>query len=118
MSRNLSRSPLMLAAAAAALLTGLGGAVDVLPSRRHEQTPGAFGGKRKPEAPRGKLVRATGPGSINAESELRQLVLSGREKEAAEYWEACHRVYYRGHGGPKMRWGAEWYADYKRRLTA
>lgn len=61
----------------------------------------------------GPLIVATGPGSINAESEMRQLVLAGRDKEAAQLYERHMNVYYKA-GRPQMRWGSEWYAQHKR----
>ena len=62
---------------------------------------------------KGPLSISTGPRSINAESEMRQLVQAGRFKESAELYQACHRVYFK-HGKPKMRWGGRWYLEYKR----
>lgn len=58
---------------------------------------------------RGPLIPATGPGSINAESEMRQLVEAGKAAEAAALWEAHHAI---RNVGP-MRWGKLWYEMYK-----
>lgn len=114
MSMNLHRRPMALAAAVAASMSGLGLSAEVLPGDLgHVRTPGAFGAPPKPKNRHQRLKPATGPGSINAESEMRQLVQAGRYKEAAEFYEACHRIHYK-HGKPKMRWGGSWYLEYKR----
>ena len=107
------RRPLMSSALVAAMGILGGMAPSIAGSARRQQTDGAFGGSRSRAGRVKRLVRATGPGSINAESEMRQLVMAGKADEAAAYWEACHRVHYRGHGGPKMRWGRQWYEFYK-----
>jgi hypothetical protein len=108
-----------LAALAAAAMPGL--SAEVLPH------PGSLGDwvernnrarrpkrahKAKPQLNK-RLAPATGPGSINAESEMQALVRAGKHKEAAEFYEACHRIHYK-HGKPKMRWGGHWYLEYKR----
>lgn len=61
---------------------------------------------------KGPLSIATGPGSINAESEMRRLVMDGKFTEAAAFYESCFRIHYK-HGKPQMGWGTEWYRRYK-----
>lgn len=59
-------------------------------------------------SPKGPRVVARGAGSINAEADMRQLVCSRHEKEAAALYELHGRI----RGASRMRWGAEWYAQY------
>src|SRR5690242_9535055 len=56
------------------------------------------------------LRRASGPGSINAEADMRQLVMQGRADEAAELWRAHHAI----RGARPMEWGAMWMEYYRR----
>lgn len=108
MSRYLGRSPLMIAASVAALMASMGGA-EILPrDRGRVRTQGAFGAPKSGDS-RQRLTRATGPGSINAESEMQQLIDSGQPKEAAALWEAHHRI----RGASPMRWGGQWYELFK-----
>lgn len=76
--------------------------------------PGRFDAQRRRK---GSLLVATGPGSINAESEMQALVRAGKHAEAAEFYEACFRIHYKS-GSPRMSWGAEWFAAYKREFAA
>jgi hypothetical protein len=69
---------------------------------------GARPAKKQPQ----RLMRATGPGSLNEANELRALVEAGKGDEAAKYYERCHQINYRA-GKPKMRWGDEWYRRFK-----
>ena len=86
-----------------------------MPAGGPTKDPARFHAQRRRKGP---LVSATGPGSINAESEMQALVRAGKADEAAAFYEACFRVHYKT-GKPKMRWGARWYAEYKRsKLTA
>jgi hypothetical protein len=59
-----------------------------------------------------RMQPSTGPGSINAEDEMRGLVMDGRFTEAAAYYERCFRIHYKS-GKPQMRWGTEWYQRWK-----
>lgn len=81
-----------------------------MPAGGHPKDPGRTHAQRRRKGP---LLVSIGPGSINAESEMRALVQAGRFKEAAEFYESCHRIHYK-HGKPKMRWGGRWYLEYKR----
>jgi hypothetical protein len=74
---------------------------------------------RKFEPPDGKrplrrrTVASTGPGSMNAENEMRALIRAGRTKEAIEFYEADKaRVYMAGHNRGIQRF-ARWYQDAK-----
>ena len=66
MSLNYNRSPLILAAMAAAAMSGLGLSAEVAPlgPQIRPQIRGAFGALKRKQ-PRRRLQRATGPGSYD-----------------------------------------------------
>jgi len=64
-----------------------------------------------------RLQRATGPGSYNEEQEMKALIVAGKNREAAAYYERCLAINYRA-GKPEMRWGSLWYAVYQARKAA
>lgn len=105
------RRTLQIGALLGALLPGALGRSE----RGHAGTEGAFGRTLRRGSPR--LPRATGPGSYNEEAEMKALIVDGKEREAAEYYETCLNINYRA-GKPKMRWGSVWYATYKARRAA
>lgn len=121
-----SPSVMRLAVAAAAAMVDMGQLAEVLPNR----PLGSIGGwlernnrsrrskKRKVRAQLSQRLKpASGPGSINAESEMQDLVRAGKQEEAAAFYEACFRIHYKS-GSPQMRWGNVWYRNYKRGLVA
>lgn len=81
-----------------------------VPAGGHTKDPGRTHAHRRRKGP---LLAATGPGSINAESEIQALIRAGKRAEAAEFYEACFRIHYKS-GKPRMNWGAAWYLEYKR----
>ena len=52
---------------------------------------------------------ASGPGSIHAEAEMRQLVQAGKTKEAIHFFHEHHDSGYR-----PMTWGRAWYLEQTR----
>lgn len=56
-----------------------------------------------------RLRPARGPGSINVESDMQQLIRAGLYKAAAKLYEDHHAI----RGAADMRWGNVWYRNYK-----
>lgn len=64
-------------------------------------------------SPKGERVISRGAGSINAEADMRQLVLAGKESEAAKLYELHNRI----RGASRLRWGHAWYAQYNQTVA-
>lgn len=108
MNQNFNRTPIMAAAAAAAMLSGLGLSADIIP-RPSRNTRRSFSKGRRAPTSMQRLTPARGAGSINAEADMQRLIRDGKREEAAALFELHHRI----RGATPMRWGRAWYELYK-----